>query len=209
MIFRDAKKDELEKIAELQTQSYRNDPLFKIFVKNEKKRLKFNRAILETMIKASHKHHVVFVCVQDEQITAAAVVKPIDKPEISLLKYIASGGFRVFLTGGIKNTFGFLEMLKEARSKCHENYPNSWFLTALTVSDSCQGQGIGSKMIHDCIKPYIARNGGGVLTFITNTEINRTFYQKNGCIEFHGMSIRRKNIEISNWSYKLEIAPEL
>lgn len=27
-----------------------------------------------------------------------------------------------------------------------------------------------SKMLNDCIKPYIARHGGGILTFITNPQ---------------------------------------
>ena len=74
-------------------------------------------------------------------------------------------------------------------------------------SSSCQGQGAGSKMLNDCIKPYIAKHGGGILTFITNPQINRKFYIKNGFTEFHEMVIRRNKTEINNWSYSMEINP--
>ena len=57
-------------------------------------------------------------------------------------------------------------------------------------------------MLHDCILPYIAENGGGLLTFNTNAEINRAFYKKNGFEEFDVDTLNENGKEIGNWSYK-------
>ncbi|AET59686.1 histone acetyltransferase HPA2-like protein [Paenibacillus terrae HPL-003] len=45
-------------------------------------------------------------------------------------------------------------------------------------------------MLNECIKPYIASHGGGLITFNTNAEDNRSFYRKNGFTEIHEMTIR-------------------
>ncbi|WP_081473718.1 GNAT family N-acetyltransferase [Paenibacillus terrae] len=60
----------------------------------------------------------------------------------------------------------------------------------IAVSNSFKGKGLGGKMLNECIKPYIASHGGGLITFNTNAEDNRSFYRKNGFTEIHEMTIR-------------------
>ncbi len=73
------------------------------------------------------------------------------------------------------------------------------------VSCFHQGKSFGSKMINDCLVPFIRRNGGGILALITNTNLNRSFYKKNGFDEFSAFPLKRFGREIGNWSFKRTI----
>ena len=102
----------------------------------------------------------------------------------------------------MKKTKAFRHMCQVADKACHDLPDPKWHLVLLAVSSHSKGQGIGSKMLHDCILPYIAKNGGGLLTFNTNEEVNRTFYKKNGFEEFDIDTLHENGKEIGNWSYK-------
>ncbi|RPK05451.1 hypothetical protein BSBH6_02153 [Bacillus subtilis] len=56
---------------------------------------------------------------------------------------------------------------------------------------------MGSKMII----PFISKSGGGTLALITNTDLNRSFYKKNGFEEFSESRIRRFN----HWGFKRKV----
>ncbi|HWT73509.1 MAG TPA: GNAT family N-acetyltransferase [Mobilitalea sp.] len=205
--YRTAKKSEIDEIAKLQTEAFCNYDYFKMFVDDEKRRIRFLEALQKVGVRSSYKHEVVFVGVENNRIVSAAILKAPKASESNLMDYILAGGIRVLLTGGVRNTIGFIKMMKESSSRCFSEYPDSWYLTSLSVSSFYQGQGLGSKMLDECIKPYIAKNGGGLLTLITNSELNRSFYKKNGFIEFHESVIRRNGKQIGNWSYRQEIMP--
>ena len=96
-------------------------------------------------------------------------------------------------------------MLDKASSIWHNLPGRVWYLNSLAVSKFYQRQGLGSKIIADCIIPYIQEKNGGILTLITNSEQKRIFYKKNGFEEFHEMILRRKNKEFGNWSYCMKI----
>lgn len=207
--YREAKKNELNKIVELLTQSFFNYDYYKMYVQNEKRRFHFVRIIQELCVKTSfEKGYIILVGIIDNIIVSVAILIPPNARKISVWDYVFSGGIKLLFCGGIRNSFGFLGMLEEGNSVCHKEYPNSWYLEPFAVSNTFQGQGIGSKMLNDCIKPYISKHGGGLFTFITNSEKNRVFYKKNGFTEFHGSEIHRNNKVLGNWSFKLPIDPE-
>lgn len=206
--YRQAKKEDLMLCASILTHSFHGYSFFEMFVKDKNRRFQFLKAILEVGVKTGFKRHTILVAVQEAEFVAVAQLEaPWDK-ETSLWDYVVAGGIKVFCIGGIKNTFGWLKMNTEASARCHNLPLKPWYLSSLAVSNSYQGQGIGSKMLNECIIPYIAKHGGGVLSLITNAESNRNFYKKNGFLEFHETTICRNNKEIGNWSYKLEILPD-
>ena len=208
IIYREAYKNELAGVADMMTESFKEYSYFSMYIEDEKKRFKFIGAIYEMLVRAYHKKAVILVGLQESKIVSAAILRSPKSLEPNLLDYILSGGLKVIFTGGLANTLGFMHMNKEANAECHKEYPHSWFLVAIAVSSSCQGQGLGRKMLDDFIKPYISKHGGGIFTFITHSEGNRAFYIKNGFTEFHAKIVRRNKKEITNWSYKMEIAPE-
>lgn len=205
MEYRKARKAELGEIAVLLTVSFQDYGFFKMYIKNRERQFKFLHSILSTAVKAYYKKHIILVGVNDNKILSAALLKTPDKQELGLMDYVSAGGIKALLTGGIFSTWGFLKLAQEAGSACHSLPGRVWYLETLAVSASCQGQGLGSKMLKECIKPYIEKRGGGLLTLITNTELNRLFYKKNGFDEFHEMTLARNGKKIGNWSYRMKI----
>lgn len=203
--YRKARKEELKEITELLIRSFRGYAMFEMYFNNEEKQFEFLQKIQETAVRTYYKKQLILVGVQDKKIISAALLEMPDKPPVGVFDYLMEGGSKVLLTGGLRNTMGFLGMLKEAGAVCHNIPGRRWYLEALAVSDSCQGQGFGSKMLKEGIKPYIEKKGGGVLALITNKEKNRTFYKKNHFHEFHETVIQRNGKEIGNWSYQMNI----
>ncbi|MNJ45199.1 Acetyltransferase (GNAT) family protein [compost metagenome] len=99
----------------------------------------------------------------------------------------------------------FLKLINSASDKCIDGTPQSWYLSMLAVSKKHQGKSLGSKMIHDCVIPFVKRNGGRRLTLITNTEANRKFYQKNGFTQFFSNMLHFKDGSVNNWSFQQKI----
>lgn len=206
VVYREAEKKDLAEVTALLTESFHGYAFFDMYspIKKEKK-YQFMRAIQDVSTKASFKKHITLVGIQDNKIVSVAQLKSPDMPDINLMDYVLLGGNKILLAGGLFNTFGLLKMLDEASSICHKLPGRIWYLNSLAVSKSCQGQGLGSKTITDCIIPYIQKKDGGLLTLITNSEQNRLFYKKNGFEEFHEMILFRKDKELGNWSYRMNI----
>lgn len=206
IVYREAKRTEQAAIVELLTASFMDYAYYKLYVDQEEKRQKFVRVIQELCVKTSmRKGYPILVGLIDDVICSVAILVPPKAPKVSLIDYILAGGLTVLRHGGIKDTAGFLGMLEESNSVCHSTYPDAWFLELFAVSNSFQGQGVGGKMLNEFVIPYIANQGGGMLTFITNSEVNRRFYKKNGFIEFHAGEIHRRDKVLYNWSYQKHI----
>ncbi len=167
VVYREAKKEDLTEIAALLTEAFHGYAFFDLYNPNKrKKQYQFMHAIQDANAKASFQRHITLVGIRDNKIVSAAQLKAPDTPDVGFLDYVLAGGIRVLFTGGLFNTLGLLKMLDEASSICH-NLPGCvWYLSSLAVSKSCQGQGLGSKMITECIIPYIRKRNGGLLTLI-------------------------------------------
>ncbi len=205
IVYRKVRQDELDLAAELLTKSFQGYSFFNMYAGNKIKKHEFLHAIQEASVKTAYKKHTVLAGTNDNKIVTVAQLKAPHKAEAGILDYLLGGGIKIMLAGGIKNTMELLKMNEEATTACQEQPGRVWYLSALAVSTFHQGQGLGSKMLHDCIIPYIEKRGGGLLTLITNTEKNRLFYKKNGFEEFDEMIIRRNGKELGNWSYRMNI----
>lgn len=207
IIYRKARKNELNEISTLLTDSFYDYNFFNIYKTNDNwKQYKFIKSIQDVNVKTTFKKQIILVGIKNEKIVSVSLLKSPSSPSINIIDYLTKGGIKILLAGGIKNSFGFLGMSEQASSICDKLNGNIWYLNSLAVTKSIQGQGIGSKMLQDCIIPYIKKRGGGILTLITNIEINRIFYKRNGFEEFHKMIINRNNKVINNWSYRLPIS---
>lgn len=207
--YREAKPTDQAAIVALLTISFMDYAYYKLYVDQEAKRQKFVRVIQELCVTTSmRKGYPMLVGLIDDEICSVAILVPPKAPKVTLIDYILAGGLKLLYHGGIKQTAGFLGMLEESNSVCHSTYPDAWFLELFAVSNRCQGQGVGSKMLNEFVMPYIASQGGGTLTFITNSEVNRRFYKKNGFIEFHAGEIHRRGKILYNWSYQKDIVTD-
>ena len=76
-------------------------------------------------------------------------------------------------------------------------------MDSFAVSHNTQDKGVGSMLLKEHLFPYITKNGGGMVSLVTNTGINRKFYMSNGFEEFQEENFTLKNESVKNWSYRM------
>ncbi|MCY7518207.1 GNAT family N-acetyltransferase, partial [Bacillus safensis] len=123
----------------------------------------------------------------------------------SFMDYVLSGGLKLLFIGGISAVQHVFRVLKEAKKACSSLKQPYWYLEALVVAKDQQGKKLGSRMLKQCLFPFIARQGGGLFTLMTHNEANRHFYRKNGWMEFDERVLRGKEMSLESWSYKTVI----
>lgn len=209
MIFRKATAEDLKQMAQVAAHSFADYVIYEQSVKSTfKSKASYFRFLYEM-------HHVqfatflrkgtTFVGTIDNEIVSIALLESPDHKELSLWNYIQAGGIRMIPYMLRNRLMHLLKLINSASAKCLDGTPQSWYLSMLAVSKNHQGKSLGSKMIHDCVIPFVKKNGGKRLTLITNTEANRKFYQKNGFTQFFSNMLHFKDGSVNNWSFQLEI----
>ncbi|MGG1699059.1 GNAT family N-acetyltransferase [Bacillus zhangzhouensis] len=158
--FRLAKEDELPRVAELLDDSFQGYIFFDLLCEKVSKRSAFARQLHLVNTKVYFQHQSCFVGVENEKVVAAALLKHPSRPELCLMDYILSGGLKLLFTGGIsaiQHVFSILKEAKKAFSSLKQPY---WYLEALVVAKNQQGKKLGSRMLKECLFPFIANQGG-------------------------------------------------
>lgn len=207
--YRQAEEKDLSEISTVLTQAYKNycfysETIGKTF-KDEKSYEEFLYHLFYIYVKTNLKKQICMVGIINESIVSCAGIKNPSIKHSGIYDYIAAGGLSLFKYSSPINIFRFLKFSEEGYSICSELKPDAWYLDSLVVSPNYQGKNLGSQMINDCIKPYVINNGGTELSLITNSEINRQFYIKNGFEEIDESIIIYKNTKLKNWSYSLKL----
>ncbi|MBU8726181.1 MULTISPECIES: GNAT family N-acetyltransferase [Bacillus] len=203
--FRLAREDELPQVANLLEDSFRDYSFFDLLCEKVSKRSTFARELHLVNTKVYFQHQICLVGVENGHIVSAALLKHPRFPEPGLMDYVLSGGLKLLFTGGISAIQHVFRMLKEAKKAFSSLNKPFWYLEALAVAKSHQGKKLGSRMLKQCLFPFIARQGGGLFTLITHNEANRHFYRKNGWVEFDERVLRGKEMSLQSWSYKTVI----
>ncbi|MGZ9699069.1 GNAT family N-acetyltransferase [Bacillus safensis] len=203
--FRLAREDELPQVAELLDDSFQDYSFFDLLCEKVSKRSAFARQLHLVNTKVYFQHQICFVGVENEKVVSAALLKHPHLPEPGVMDYVLSGGLKLLFTGGISAIQHVFRVLKEAKKACSSLKQPYWYLEALVVAKDQQGKKLGSRMLKQCLFPFIARQGGGLFTLITHNEANRQFYQKNGWMEFDERVLRGKEMSLESWSYKTVI----
>ena len=113
----------------------------------------------------------------------------------------------MFFNGSIRYIGGFFNIVTQIEEGCGAINKDWWYLDTLAVEKTHQGQGLGSHMLNFILKIYIAKRGGGVLSLMTNTTLNRAFYLKNGFSEYSACVVEYKERAMPNWLFTRHIAP--
>ncbi|MCI4129589.1 GNAT family N-acetyltransferase [Bacillus haynesii] len=203
--YRLASADHLDEVAQLFHESFDNYPFMDLLVRPEKKNPQFLYELHKVITQAYINRQGCFIGVVNGEIVTAALLKHRDDPDVGVLDYISAGGIKLFIKGGLSAVWNMVNVAEEAKRSYKGIKQQKWYLEALGVSRFHQGKSFGSKMINDCLVPFIRRNGGGILALINNTNINRSFYKKNGFDEFSAFPLKRFGREIGNWSFKRTI----
>ena len=174
-------------------------------IPNEQRRTRFLRTMLAIEVRINDGPADFFTAKEDRKILAVAMLCPPEYKKPSDMAYMRAGFGKCFLQGGIRDVAAWNAMGGKAGQPSHSLGGHTWYLNLLTVEPTRKGQGLGSRMLRECILPYVKEHGGETLCLFTNSEINRTFYQKNGFEEFDQRYFNCKGKKLGSWSYRISI----
>jgi len=205
IIYREAKKSEIKKIAELVATSFGEYPMYTLAFRDKFKTkddfIRYMKKLNRVHIGANARKHKCFVGVVDGKIVSVALLQNPNIKRISLFDYILAGGVGLLFPVGFKRLIEFFDISNEAHKDCAEKCGNAWYVELLAVSPDCKGQGLGTKMLNDCLIPYVESQKGIEIALITNTPSNCKFYEKNGFTNFAVSELEWKSNSIQNWSF--------
>ncbi len=193
---------EREACAALAARAFNDYEYFTDYVPDENKRTRFLSTMLQIEVKLNDGPATFFTAKDDGNIVAVAMLCPPDYKKPSDMAYMKAGFGKCFLQGGIRDVAAWNDMEGKAGQPCHRLAGQVWYLNLLTVEPTRKSQGIGTKMLHNCILPYVKEHGGDTLCLFTNSEENRKFYQKNGFVEFHEQWFTYRGKKLGSWSYQ-------
>ncbi len=163
-------------------------------------------------IKAYYKNSVFFAGEEDGKVKSFAILVRPRSSEVNLLDYFKAGALGLLNKASLPRLIKFLNVLEKGHIPGSGMKNHSWLLESLSVDRSCRGQQLGSKILSECIIPYIKEQSIGekpetLITF-TNTEANKRFYLKNGFTEFDYSTIQMNESPIGNWSFRMAVNPD-
>lgn len=207
--YREATSKDFNSIAQLSAQSFGKYPYFDCAFHHAFKTDAAYSSYMEKLhrinIKANAPQNKCFVGIQDGKIVSAALLQDPTKKKADVEDYVKAGGLSLIFPVGLSKILNFFHFSEDARSDCDHQHPFAWYLECLAVDGSKKGCGLGTSMLQDCVIPFIESQGGQELTLITNTEINRKFYIKNGFQEFAARKLEQNGQLIGNWSFFMNI----
>ncbi len=205
IIYREAYKKEIKEIAKMVADSFSEYPMYTLTFRDKFKCkddfIRYITKLNKVHIRANAKKHKCFVGIENGEIVSVALLQDPKIKRISLLNYIIAGGISLLFPVGFKRIIDFFDISNKAHEACEKENSDAWYIELIAVSPKYKGQGLGSKMINDCLIPYAKSQEGNKLSLITNTETNCKFYKKNGFDNFAFDKIYWKDKSISNWSF--------
>ncbi|MGI6178332.1 MAG: GNAT family N-acetyltransferase [Eubacterium sp.] len=203
MIFRTGDRKDFSQCLSVLISAFENYAFFNIYRAKEQHR--FFETMMKIWLDNSFRNGTVFVAEEHSEIVAAAVLQAPGDPEIDIVDFSHCESKTLIDLAGKETLNAFLHMCEVSDKACHDLPDPKWYAVLMAVAARQEGKGIGSKMLQSALIPYIRKNGGGLLTFNTNAEVNLPFYHKNGFQEFDVSVLHENGVELGNWSYKKEI----
>ena len=205
LTFEKMRPEERDICAALAARAFEDYEYFTYYIPDDQRRTRFLRTMLEIEVRINDGPADFFTAKEDRKILAVAMLCPPEYKKPSDMAYMRAGFGKCFLQGGIRDVAAWNAMGGKAGQPCHSLGGQTWYLNLLTVEPNQKGQGLGSRMLGECILPYVKEHGGETLCLFTNSEINRTFYQKNGFEEFDQRFFTRKGKQLGSWSFRASI----
>ncbi|AIQ54848.1 GNAT family N-acetyltransferase [Paenibacillus sp. FSL R7-0331] len=205
--FRLAKKDELQEVAALLTDSFLEYPLFPLILTQDKDYKKNLYRLNYTNTKSYYQQSACFVGILDGKIVSAVLLKKSGAKGPGFVQYLLNGGLALAAQLGIKRILHILGTLDKMKEACDRYGKESWYIDSFAVAKGFQGKSLGSTLFNNFLFPYISERGGGRITLVTHTELNKRFYCKNGFKVFNEFGIGPKGNSIPNYSFELNINP--
>lgn len=204
LTFRKMNPSERKACSQLAAASFLDYLFFTNYIEDEAKRLAFLQKLIDCEMRVNRGRTVDLVAEENGQIAALCTLCPPDFKKGSDVKYLMKGYLSAVKAGGKEDVTAWNDMNTLNDQPCHD-VKDAWYINLLTIAPELRGQGIGTRMLKDCIIPYVKQQGGKTLTLVTNSEANRRFYERNGFTVFHEQSFEYKGRTTPAWSFRMEL----
>ena len=198
--------EEINLCAELSVQAFADYEYFTHFFPDEKERLTFMRAMIQSEYRTTYRRAHFLVARSGCRPVAVADLFPPNWKKPSDLQYVLHGWGRVLRLPKQDLVKEWLDMDTRAGHYCHTLLGGTtWYLSSLTVNPQSQGKGFGREMLMQHVIPYIARRGGTRLCFFTNSESNLAFYRHLGFEVTDYQELDCLGHKMGSWSFLKEL----
>ncbi|WP_125588062.1 GNAT family N-acetyltransferase [Companilactobacillus jidongensis] len=199
--------EDLEEIAELETEAFFDYPLYwdvlrKKF-KNDTEYRKFLKLILTVELTVDLKRGNGYVGMVNDEIASVALIHSLEDKQIGFFELMEAGAIKLFPYVFKCKLWSYLKELDRAESKSVEPSKSpTWYLSILAVNPKYQQRHLGSEMIQDCLLPMLREHDARRVTLMTNTKTNCYFYEKNGFAISSHIRLNFGKGQVENWSFQ-------
>ena len=205
--YEQVRREDLPACTALAVRSFMDYAYFANYFPEADRRRRFLEKMLEIEFRLCFGKTDIWGAWDGERLCAVALLCSPEWVKPSAWEYMKAGYGKVFLAGGIRQVADWDDMNAAAMKPCHAE-KGAWYLSSLTVDRDLEGQGIGSRMLRECLVPRIRAQGGKSLVLFTNSEENQRFYEKNGFWLFHEEEYSYRGKNMGSWSYRMDIREE-
>jgi len=188
--------------------AFENYPLFEIVKDDFKKEEKFHNfynSFMKSLFKATIRKNECYIGIDNGNVIDLVIIDaPTDKP-IGFLDYVLSGGIKPILKLGLFNSLKYLKLSDETEYVVKSIKEPRWHLYFLVVEQEHQGKGVGSDAINNFLIPFVKEKNGNLITVTTNAKNNVDFYTKNGFSLIKEETLKYKDRNVNNWSFRLDL----
>ncbi len=207
--YRKAYNKEIKEIAKMVAESFGEYPMYTLTFrekfKTQEEFISYITKLNKVHIRANATKHKCFVGIENKKIVCVALLQNPNIKRISLWDYIISGGVRLLFPVGFKRLIEFFNISNKTHEACEREHNDAYYIELLAVSKTSKCMGLGSKMINDCLIPYVKSQGGKEIALITNTENNCKFYEKNVFRKFSYDTLTWHNKRLDTYSFIKEL----
>ena len=160
---------------------------------------------MKSLFKATIRKNECYIGIDNGNVIDLVIIDaPTDKP-VGFLDYVLSGGIKPILKLGLFNALKFLKLSDETEYVVKSIKKPRWHLYFLVVEQEHQGKGVGSDAINNFLIPFVKEKNGNLITVTTNAKNNVDFYTKNGFSLIKEETLKYKDRNVNNWSFRLDL----
>ena len=208
MTYERMQPEDMNACIELTAKAFEHYDFFSVYIPYKRRMRLFLKSMLGVEFRVNRGLVHFFTARDNGRIAAVAILRDSGYKMPNEMQYLKAGFWKNCVIGGFRNVAAWFEMDQKAEAPCREliaGKENAWYLHLLAVDTEKEGKGIGSRMLQECIIPYVRGHGGKTLCLYTNSEINCRFYEKNGFRQFNSTSFSYKGRSFGSWSYLIEL----